>query len=209
MNDARPSRPTAVENVRPAQPEKILLPLQHTPKQRQPERKQHHQQRNPQAGRVRQFPGRQNFHLPDPHAESQQETQPERSQPCQPDHARQLAFPVRGQRLGGLLGEHHLQRHIRHEHHHCQQHPEHAIFRRRDFFVQQMDRVHHHATGYIRNHQPATLAEKCGVMRSGACRGRLGCGCGHGRRTIKEPDGSGKRFQKVQKQIFAALQRCQ
>jgi len=42
-----PQPPRAIENVRPAEPEKILLSLQDAPKHRQPEGKQNYEQRDP------------------------------------------------------------------------------------------------------------------------------------------------------------------
>ena len=42
----------AVGDLAPAQPEKVLLPLQHAGEHRQPDREQQHRQRQPYRGRV-------------------------------------------------------------------------------------------------------------------------------------------------------------
>jgi len=133
--------------------------------------------------------------LPEERADPEQQKQTERPQPRQPDYARQLAPPVRCQRLRRLLRHHHLQRHARHKHRHRQQHAEDAVFRRRDFFVQQVNRVHHGATADIRNHQPAALPEKMPVRRGrrrGSC---FNFFCRHECRKIRNRNGSGKRIQ--------------
>ena len=155
------------------------------------------------------LPARQNIRLPDPSGRrASNQPQAQCPQPGQPDHARQLAFPVRCQRLAPSAARTPSATACW-----ARTSPPPATRRNtpysaaRNFFGEQMDRLHQRAAADVGNHQPAALPEKSRVMRRGRRRGRVGFSlvCGHGRWTIREPDGSGKRFQEVQAADFCRV----
>src|ERR1035437_9834449 len=150
----------AAENGRPAQPEKILTPLQHPAEQRHPQRNQQQRQRHQQTRRARQLPTLDNGSPKQKKHQRAQRPDDERPQPHQPDHSRQLPLPAVRQRQRRLLREHHLQRHRRQARHHHQQRNERSVFRVGDVFVERMHSQRHRPAHNVRNHQPAALPEK-------------------------------------------------
>ena len=92
----------------------------------------------------------------------------ERPQPRRPDQAGQLVLAVERQRPGGLLRQHHLQRHRRDEHRHRQERPKLAILRFRGLALdRKCTAVMNTPAAHGGDHEPAALAEERGAMRGG------------------------------------------
>src|SRR6266849_5379256 len=66
---------------------------------------------------------------------------------------------------------------------------------------------HQHATGYVSDHQPAALAEKCTSVHRLAHRRAFNFFCKHGSWTYSEKIGSRKRAEESHKHDLGALER--
>ena len=154
--------PGGIENVDPAHPEKILLPLHHAQKHRQPERKQNHRHRDPQAPSRSSISSRQDVCLPDKHTPSATNS----ARPNVPSHASRImpascrsrfvasarAVCCANTICSGMFGTHIATASI------TPNAPYSAAGR--FCFGEEMHHPHHPAAADVRDHQPAALAEK-------------------------------------------------
>ena len=140
-----------VDHHAPAHPKEVLLPLQHAVEHRQPGGEQQHRQRQPDRGGVGDVPLRHDRALEQQHHRDRHQPHDERPQPRRPDQPRQLVFPVQRQRPGGLLGQHHLQRHGRDEHRDRKERHKLPILPFRHGMGQEMHRRHEHAAHTVAN----------------------------------------------------------